>query len=219
MKIVYQINEADLRDVIAALDQIDAGSRPEVVRREVKLSLGDMRTATLAFVRSQAPTLSTKAIGRKLRVRMTGGETAGDLIVVGGTIPLIEYGAIQTPSGVSVSVKDFPSAVRHAFIATMPSGHRGVYIRESGEQFGGRFRPGGKGFRKSRGAVGRAGIRIAQSSGLVGRLPIRELRGPGIADLFRAGAPAVQELGIKRLRERLVARLGFGGSATAGGAA
>ena len=47
----------------------------------------------------------------------------------GRPIGLIKYGARQTKSGVTVAVKKGRKAIPHAFIATMPNGHKGVFIR------------------------------------------------------------------------------------------
>lgn len=49
----------------------------------------------------------------------------------GGRIPLIAFGARQVRQGTSVAVvRGQRKVVRHAFIATMRSGHRGVFMRK-----------------------------------------------------------------------------------------
>jgi hypothetical protein len=46
-------------------------------------------------------------------------------------IPLMAFGARQTKTGVSVEVtKGKRAIVRHAFMSTMQSGHKGVFMRE-----------------------------------------------------------------------------------------
>lgn len=47
----------------------------------------------------------------------------------GAPVPLINYGATQTKTGVTVRVKNGRKTLKHAFIATMPNGHRGVFER------------------------------------------------------------------------------------------
>src|SRR5262249_21377642 len=56
----------------------------------------------------------------------------------GRPIPLIEYGArpnepnVRLP--VSVQVKGARKIIKHAFIAIMPGGHKGVFVRVPGAQ-------------------------------------------------------------------------------------
>jgi hypothetical protein len=52
------------------------------------------------------------------------------LRATGAQVTLINYGATQTKRGVSVCVKNGRKLLRHAFIATMPNGHKGVFERE-----------------------------------------------------------------------------------------
>lgn len=77
----------------------------------------------------------------------------------GRPIPLIDYGARQTAKGVTVSVKNGRKLIRGAFIAVMPTGHKGVFVRV------------GDGRKKVKG----------KSSGL----PIKELFGPSIPAAFK----------------------------------
>ena len=57
------------------------------------------------------------------------------LVAKSKPIPLIAFGARQVGSGVSVEVtKGKRSIVRGAFIATMQSGHRGVFMRQGNKQ-------------------------------------------------------------------------------------
>jgi hypothetical protein len=89
--------------------------------------------------------------------------SAGRLKVVirctGRPIPLILFSAKEVPGGISVNVKNGRKVIRGAFIATMQSGHKGVFVRE------------GKGHKK---------IAPGQWHGL----PIKELFGPGIPSQF-----------------------------------
>lgn len=94
------------------------------------------RTATT--VRAEA----ARRIGREYNIRIGAAKdemkirraTAADLkaavVVSGRPIPLVEFDARQTAAGVSVKVKGTRKVVGHAFLATMKTGHQGVYIRE-----------------------------------------------------------------------------------------
>lgn len=101
-------------------------------------------------------------------VRVGGYRDAQGRWTRGGRIPLIDFGARgPEPSrgrgaGVSYSLRGGRSRRRDAFIATMPSGHRAVVVREQVRDL----------VRKSRGAWGP-------------NLPIRELFGPSPARVFK----------------------------------
>lgn len=108
--------------------------------------------------------------------------TQADLIAVvkatGNPIPLIKYGARQTAKGVSVSVKGGRKVIAHAFIATMSSGHEGVFLRTD----------------KSHKKVTRKGKTYYSG------LPIKELFGPSIPSAF--ANQVVQEAVIAAIHKR-----------------
>lgn len=71
------------------------------------------------------------ASSRRGRGRKTAAAT-WRLGVSGRAIPLYEYGARQTQKGVSFNVSGQRETLKHAFIATMASGHTGVFERIPG---------------------------------------------------------------------------------------
>lgn len=74
--------------------------------------------------------LKVGTIKDQIRIeRATRQRLAAKVIASGRPIPLIEFSPNQTRDGVTVKVKQSRKLIRHAFIATMPSGHQGVYIR------------------------------------------------------------------------------------------
>ena len=108
-----------------------------------------------------------------------------NLEVQSGRIPLIDFGARgPEPSrgmGRGVTYRN-PGGSRnrapHAFIATMPSGHRGVFERIGTQH---KIGPGGK----------RTG------------LPIRELMGPSLVKVFLKFMPRAEERAREALTENL----------------
>lgn len=98
--------------------------------------------------------------------RATNQDLKAIVTATGSPIPLINYGARQTSKGVSVNVKNGRKVIAHAFIATMASGHQGVFARQ------------GKTHKK----VMRRG-RTYWSG-----LPVKELFGPSIPTAFANGA-------------------------------
>lgn len=100
-----------------------------------------------------------KAIGIK---RANAGAVVAVVKATGQPVAIINYSARPVKNGVTVSVKNGRKLIRGAFIATMPSGHTGVY-----ERVGDRHKK-----------VTRNGK--AQWRGL----PIKEVYGPSIPSAF-----------------------------------
>jgi hypothetical protein len=69
----------------------------------------------------------------KVRNRAQHGKLYFTIRIFSRRIPLIEFGARQTKRGVTVAVrKGARKLIPHAFITTMGSGHRGVFVRAYG---------------------------------------------------------------------------------------
>ena len=100
----------------------------------------------------------------------------------GDPLGLIHYDATSVMKGVNVRLlKNTPKqTVKHAFIAKMRSGHRGVFWR-SDRRRGTRWAVGKK--RKVPSPRRRSGEEIAAGSGNF-QLPIHELYGPRVPDWF-----------------------------------
>lgn len=74
-----------------------------------------------------------------------GDQFVWKLVAKAKPLPLIAFGARQTTRGVSVEVtKGKRMIIAHAFIATMQSGHRGVFMRQGNKQIMRRGRYKGK---------------------------------------------------------------------------
>lgn len=66
------------------------------------------------------------------RSQARSARTSGTVSVRARPVPLIAFGARQTRRGVSLKIERGGKRfrLRHSFIATMPSGHRGVFERD-----------------------------------------------------------------------------------------
>lgn len=118
-----------------------------------------VKTNAARQMRDAGYNLKVSDIKRALTVnRASSGNLTAAVVASGRPIPLIKYGARQVSSGVSVDVLNGRKVIANAFIATMPSGHKGVFVRV------------GKTHKK----VNKRGR--AQWSGL----PIKELFGPSV---------------------------------------
>lgn len=140
--------------------------RREVAEQAMPIALNKMiaqvKTAAAVRIRDTGYKLKAATIKRGLNIRRAyAGKLTASVIASGRPIPLSEYGARQTKRGASVDVLKGRKVIAHAFVATMPSGHKAVLVRQAG----------GKHKKVSKGG------RTRWSA-----LPIRELFGPGIPD-------------------------------------
>jgi len=162
---------------------------------ELELSLSTIKGGAKAAIRyatndsiSGVRTESVKLIGGKITApatvirkhfsmnKMSVADMSADITCLGDPLPLISYSARGVRKGVSVKVlkAGTRSIVRHAFIATMKSGHKGVFWRKS----------------NVRGGTWKIGVRRTLPSFTTGsqlkkyQLPIHELYGPRIPDVF-----------------------------------
>lgn len=123
------------RSGIAALE---TGPMKAALKRALRkagaTALRDMRSEANKRIRAMKR-IKISYIRRALSLgRPTGGDIssfAWSLDVSGASVPLTAYPVRQTKKGVSVEVnRGKRTLVKGAFIATMASGHRGVFMRK-----------------------------------------------------------------------------------------
>lgn len=116
-------------------------------------------TAASKNIRDVGYGLKASDIKETLKIiRATSANLTVKVVATGRPIPMIKYGARQVRDGVSVNILNGRKVIAGAFIATMPNGHTGVFVRQ----------PGAK-HKKVNKASWHA-------------LPIRELYGPAVPD-------------------------------------
>lgn len=178
---------------------------PQDVARVRRLLAGVKDAAQTVLVRSLNKTLSGVKTDASAEIRavVTAKKSAVDATFksqkatatrltavfesTGRPIPLIDFGARQTQRGVSVQVRrDRPrSVIASAFVATMKSGHKGVFWRKWHQR-------GGK-LGKTDAAIARSGYVFNRKRGRyfpianlpkAYRLPIEQRFGPRIPDIL-----------------------------------
>lgn len=133
------------------------------------------KVAASKEIRAAGYNMKAAAIKHRITIKRA---TKGDAVVVikcsGRPIPLIEFSARETSAGVSVSVKQGRKLIKGAFIATMPTGHKGVFVR--------------------------VGNQHKKVNGQWHGLPIKELFGPSIPAAF--GNEVVQSALLRLVRDK-----------------
>ncbi len=101
------------------------------VSRAINHTLAIAKTAANREIRNtyKAPAKDIRASLSISRANSVQISQAGMLLAKGSRLPMLSFGARQTKRGVTVNVMGQRKLIRSAFIATMKSGHRGVFAR------------------------------------------------------------------------------------------
>lgn len=168
----------DIDGALAKLGATRIGAR-KAIERALNKTAVTARATTARQIRDAGYAIKIGAIKDSLSIRRaTEAELVAVLKATGRPIPLFKYGARQTSSGVTVNVKEGRKTIPHAFIATLASGHQGVFLRTD----------------KSHKKVTRNGKTYYSG------LPIKELFGPSIPSAF--ANEVVQSAVISAIRDR-----------------
>lgn len=182
-----QINvKADISAALAKLDRVGKEVRDKAVVRALNRVAEQARTQASREIRDAGYNVKSAALKKSIDLWKAGqGRLVARLRASGRPIPLIAYDARAVKAGVSVKVKGGRKALAHAFIATMPSGHKGVFERVGSSHkkvvFNG----------------------VAQWRGL----PIKELFGPGVPSMF--ANKVVMDALERGIRERFPERFKY----------
>jgi hypothetical protein len=178
-------------DVRGSMDRIiaDAQKKQREVRtvaapRAINKMIAQVKTGAAREIRDAGYKLKVSDIKKGLKLSYaTASSLTARVTASGKPIPLAAYGARQTAKGVSVDVLHGRKVITHAFIATMPSGHKGVFIR-----------------------VGKQHKKRAGKGGTIwSGLPIKELFGPSVPDGMANAAvqAALQRLVLEKFPDIL----------------
>jgi hypothetical protein len=161
--------------IIADMERVKRDVAEVAVVRTLNKVAAQVKTAAAREMRSAGYNLKVSDIKKSLTtIQATSGSLTARVVASGRPVPLIKYGARMTSRGVSVDVLHGRKLIAGAFIATMPSGHTGVYVRVGNE-------------RKKVSKNGRA---------TWSNLPIKELFGPSVPNglINKAVQEALQHL-------------------------
>ncbi len=157
---------------------------PKLLERTLNKSIRGARTDASKEIRKEVA-VKAKNVNKTFKVYKASAKRqklAAGLESAGRALPLIAYQTRQLKKGVSVNVsKDTgKSVVPHAFIAQMPSGHKGVFQRQVRSEDSDRDIP----------YTGKSKLTSEQFGAIRGKskkyaLPIKELYGPSVPSIFK----------------------------------
>ena len=183
--------KADYQRALARLDLSIDQVKTATFRAINKVATSGRASASKE-IRSTGYGIKAAAVKKAISIsKATKADLNAIVRAKGRPIPLIAYGARKTQAGVSVNVLHGRKIIRGAFIATMPSGHRGVFVRvdsAAGRALGGSNRKGAH--------ITRGRYRSQDRHGL----PIDELFGPSIPAAFKS--TAVMDAVTATMRQR-----------------
>lgn len=205
-QIGVEVSKKDIQFVKIWLATMKA-DYPKIMTRALNKSLTGARFDFVTITREFA-NLKSKFIRDTAKLNKANwSKLSASLVAKSDSVPLLHYGAKQKGKGVSVNVLiDHPrTLIRHAFIATMKSGHKGVFWRKDVRWRG---LPSAIS-KKTRPEFARLPkTKEAQKY----RLPIEELWGPSIEALWEERPTKMNELSDKagdRLQKNFLHELDF----------
>lgn len=133
--------QATYDGVVAKVNVSQERARRALVRTLNKVAI-TVRAEAARKIRDVGYGLKIGDIKDNIDIRKANVQNATVIIRASGRpIPLIKYAARENAQGVSVQVLHGRKTIPHAFIATMPTGHRGVFVRKKGTELGKRGKP------------------------------------------------------------------------------
>ena len=145
--VVLKIDAAQLEDIEQTLAGV-AGGLPKAQSAAINRTLTHVRAVAARQIKKHINLPIARIKEAITRKKATPGHPVGIVRFSRKPVPLIDYGATDNrPNGVSVTARrdQGRQQFKHAFIATMPTGHTGVFERIPGtKQKRGWFRKGRK---------------------------------------------------------------------------
>jgi hypothetical protein len=178
-----------------------------VTARAINGTVKTTRTLSAKLIKQEV-NLTAKVIKEAFKPSRLARKTdlSGAVVATSRPVPLIDFGAKQEAAGVSIKIwRNGPrETIKKAFIATMKSGHRGVFQRKSVM----RSFPGQVPIIRRRVSTGDIGAQYARLSHDY-RLPIKELFSTRITDVFTKQAimEAVLQYAGEDINERMANEL------------
>lgn len=119
-------NLGQARSLLGSLSKLQRQAAVSALNRTAQ----QVRTEAGRKIREKYPGFKAAAVRRSMRINRAQFRALQVAIESSGKrLPLIDISARQTRKGVSVKIGNTRQTITGAFIAKMPSGHKGVFVR------------------------------------------------------------------------------------------
>jgi hypothetical protein len=134
----------NIKSAAAQLAGLSKGMADTAIVRALNKTAQQGKTETVRAIKERYK-IGTRVMSKSISIQRAGRNVLQARIrVEGRPLPMMAFNPRRTPRGVSVSISGRRFVVPHAFIATMKSGHQGVFARGgykvtvqgTGENFG-----------------------------------------------------------------------------------
>jgi len=106
-----------------------------IAQGAISRTLTKVKSLTVHIL-AKAARIKQKSLKRNIFVKRPSFEVLAGYVRFGaGRVPIYEMYARQTKPGVTFQGREGRQLIPHSFIATMPSGHTGVFMREATKRF------------------------------------------------------------------------------------
>ena len=123
--------QGDMKEAATALKRVAENLRKKIVVRALRKTTAQAKTETRKAIKDEYK-ISSRVIGKSITTKTVPSTPPhAEISVQGGPLPMYALNAKQQKAGVRVKIKGRTIVVPHAFIATMRSGHTGVFARGS----------------------------------------------------------------------------------------
>lgn len=121
---------ADIERAIRSLTEVQRAVVPTATARALNKTAAQAKTQAAREIRNQY-NISSRVIGRHIHIRRsTPANLTASVSAEGEKLPIVAFSARQTKRGVTAQIKrGARRLIRSAFLATLRSGHRGVFAR------------------------------------------------------------------------------------------
>jgi hypothetical protein len=185
LNVTLQIDKAQYNAIRSRLGNLQKEA-PRAVSTAINKTLPSVRTSIKNIVATELLLPKNEILHTMKVIKATRSNLSGRIYVHRKKISLMRFKPVQTPTGVEVRMRaSGTTVIPHAFIATMPSGHQGVFVRAQN---------------------GRREVRVKDGKKYTTQLPIKELPAPTVVQILTehpATLDAIREEAQAKLNRNL----------------
>lgn len=121
--------QANPRDMADRIERLATDVRQKVIARALRKAANGSRAETARAIKDEYK-ISSRVVRKSIKIRtFFKAPPKAEITVKGGPLPIYAFKPRKTAAGIKVRIKGRAVLFPHSFIATMRSGHIGVFAR------------------------------------------------------------------------------------------